>query len=494
MDLKHTCHLLVLRESSCSRQACHHPPIRASLIFLSDYQTAELVLWGAILRRIIAFNYIMSAPFCSIKVIETQKKTWLCSCCCFTSYTCSYFFFYQGFASKLLLLSGCAKERANCISLGLTNVIGLIHAEVLNDILISLHLQSVAVVDLATEELTERHMIRFSSKMAIHTCKFSFSAAACILTKASCLVAVIFLWILGIEAALNLTSLGTRARAGATIKFSPCARFAINGSLLAVLAVPAIIILWISIVRSTNVGAIEATSEEVVANLLQRAPTYSPEDYNPSSLLGILKPTESISLNTPHVFFLSNFLSLLTLIQLGQRRLDYATKIMLYVYLVQHLFISAVSNSYLYQTCVRSLIESEIHMPKTHLLKIYLPTWIIVSRRLAQETVPADHLTGISSADSPVSDHRNAMLRVRRRIIKHGYLIILEEVLYLPPLVYMALHGPSAITGNIIMAFSIQNAFYTLQKSKNSAKGEAKVSLSPDPEKANDDSLIESKC
>lgn len=76
-------------------------------------------------------------------------------------------------------------------------------------------------------------------------------------------------------------------------------------------------------------------------------------------------------------------------------------------------------------------------MPKTHLLKIYLPTWIIVSRRLAQETVPADHLTGISSADSPVSDHRNAMLRVRRRIIKHGYLIILEEVLYLPPLVYM---------------------------------------------------------
>lgn len=46
------------------------------------------------------------------------------------------------------------------------------------------------------------------------------------------------------------------------------------------------------------------------------------------------------------------------------------------------------------------------------------------------------------------------------------------------------------------MAFSIQNAFYTLQKSKNSAEGETKVSLSPDPEKANiDDSPIESpKC
>ena len=86
---------------------------------------------------------------------------------------------------------------------------------------------------------------------------------------------------------------------------------------------------------------------------------------------------------------------------------------------------------------MRSLIESEIHMPKTHLLKIYLPTWIIVSRRLAQEAVPADKLTGISSTNSPISDHCNALLRVRRRVIKHGFLIILEEVLYLPPLVYM---------------------------------------------------------
>lgn len=387
-----------------------------------ETQTAELVLWGAILRRIIAFNYIMLC-------LQAIVALWL-------------------------------RKRAGKLHFFRFNKLGLIHVEVLNEIvLLMLIFSMLAAVDLATEELAERHLIRFSSKMVLHTCKFSFAAAVCWL----------FLWILGIEATLNLTSLGTRARAGATIKFSPYARFALNGSLLAVLAVPAIIILWISIVRSTIVGAIEATSEEVIANLLQRAPTYSPENYNPSSLLEILKPTESITPNS--------------------RRLGYTTKIMLYVYLAQHLFISA----------------------------IYLPTWIIVSRRLAQEAVPADQLTGISSTNSPISDHCNALLRVRRRVIKHGFLIILEEVLYLPPLVYMlfffkgprfytdpnfllidnlALHGPSAITGNIIMAFSIQNAFYTLQKSKNSAEGETKVSLSPDPEKANiDDSPIESpKC
>jgi hypothetical protein len=48
----------------------------------------------------------------------------------------------------------------------------------------------------------------------------------------------VFLWILGIESLLNLSSLGARARAGASIKLSLSKRLALNALLFAVILIP----------------------------------------------------------------------------------------------------------------------------------------------------------------------------------------------------------------------------------------------------------------
>ena len=57
-------------------------------------------------------------------------------------------------------------------------------------------------------------------------------------------------------------------------------------------------IVCISILRATILAAIEATSEQVIATLLENGPTYRPERNNYSNLIEILKPTESISPNS----------------------------------------------------------------------------------------------------------------------------------------------------------------------------------------------------
>jgi hypothetical protein len=49
----------------------------------------------------------------------------------------------------------------------------------------------------------------------------------------------VFVWIFIVEAAMDLTSLGARARVGASIKLSPYMRFSINSLLLGVMLVPA---------------------------------------------------------------------------------------------------------------------------------------------------------------------------------------------------------------------------------------------------------------
>lgn len=241
-----------------------------------ETQTAKPAFWAVILRRIIDFHYL---------VLSGQAITalWL-------------------------------RKKSNKLHFFRYNKLGLIHVEVLNDIvLLMLVFSLLAFIDGIAQELAEQHLIRFSSKMVIHTSKFCFSAAACWL----------FVWILSIEAAMNLTSLGARARAGASIRLPPYTRFIINSLLLAVMAVPSVMIVCVSILRATILAAIEATSEKVIATLLKNAPAYRAERDNYSNLLQILKPTESIPPNS--------------------KRLAYNTKLMLIVYFVQHVMILAVS-------------------------------------------------------------------------------------------------------------------------------------------------------
>lgn len=351
-----------------------NPYETTAAIIRKETQAAKPALWAVILRRIIDFHYLV---LCGQAIIAL----WL-------------------------------RKKSNKLDFFRYNKLGLIHVEVLNDIvLLMLIFSLLAFIDGIAQELAEQHLIRFSSKMVIHTSKFCFSAAACWL----------FVWILSIEAAMNLTSLGARARAGASIRLSPCMRFIINSLLLAVMAVPSVMIVGISILRATILAAIEATSEQVIATLLKNAPTYRAERDNYSNLVQIVKATESISPNS--------------------KRLAHNTRLMLIVYFAQHVMISAV----------------------------YLPTMIIICQRLHQKSVAAKYLAQNSTEAS--STHPNkSFSQVRTRIIKHAFLIFLEEILYIPPLVYMlffftgprfysdptfllidhlALHGPSVITGNM---------------------------------------------
>lgn len=394
-----------------------NPYETTAAIIRKETQAAKPALWAVILRRIIDFHYLV---LCGQAIIAL----WL-------------------------------RKKSNKLDFFRYNKLGLIHVEVLNDIvLLMLIFSLLAFIDGIAQELAEQHLIRFSSKMVIHTSKFCFSAAACWL----------FVWILSIEAAMNLTSLGARARAGASIRLSPCTRFIINSLLLAVMAVPSVMIVGISILRATILAAIEATSEQVIATLLKNAPTYRAERDNYSNLVQIVKATESISPNS--------------------KRLAHNTRLMLIVYFAQHVMISAV----------------------------YLPTMIIICQRLHQKSVAAKYLAQNSTEVS--STHPNkSFSQVRTRIIKHAFLIFLEEILYIPPLVYMlffftgprfysdptfllidhlALHGPSVITGNILMAFSIQNTLYILRKQKHLDIAQTEISLNSDFEKTNQDASIKS--
>ena len=70
------------------------------------------------------------------------------------------------------------------------------------------------------------------------------------------------------------------------------------------------------------------------------------------------------------------------------------------------------------------------------LLKVYLPTMIVISQRLHLKTVVADYLGRRSTEISPTHPSKSSS-QVRNRLIKHAFLILLEEILYIPPLVYM---------------------------------------------------------
>ncbi|PLW53533.1 hypothetical protein PCANC_07223 [Puccinia coronata f. sp. avenae] len=191
-----------------------NPYEATAVIIRKETQTAKPALWAVILRRIIAFHYLV---LCG----QAITALWL-------------------------------RKKADKLHFFRYNKLGLIHVEVLNEIVLLM---------------------------------FAFS--------------LVFVWILCIETAMDLTSLGARARAGASIRLSPYTRFMINSLLLAVIAVPSAMVLGISILRATILAAIEATSEEVIASLRKSASTYRPGSDNYSNLVEILKPTESISPNSP---------------------------------------------------------------------------------------------------------------------------------------------------------------------------------------------------
>ncbi|KAA1077161.1 hypothetical protein PGTUg99_007250 [Puccinia graminis f. sp. tritici] len=243
-----------------------------------------------------------------------------------------------------------------------------------------------------------------------------------------------------IETALNLSSLGARARAGASIRLSPHVRFALNGSLVTLMVVPGALLLWISILVARSLRIIETNTDRIVATLIETAPSYRAETYSYLSVLRLLKPMAST-------------LEIAT-------RLNRYTKIVLLLYLLQHLLIAIV----------------------------YLPISVIALRGLRKRAVPKDLLQR-GSVQICTPTHQDTIDKVRKRLINHALLIYLQEILYCPTLVYMlcapstklthfsdptwvlveqvAIHGPIALIGNIILSFLIQNALYAARSSCN---------------------------
>ncbi|EFP81036.2 uncharacterized protein PGTG_07288 [Puccinia graminis f. sp. tritici CRL 75-36-700-3] len=282
-----------------------------------ETEEATPVLWGLILRRIIAFQFFVL--------------------CCQ--------------AAAVLYL----RKKAKKLHFFRYNKLGLIHVEVLNEIvLLMLVFSLMAFVDLFTQEFTEKNLLRLSS----------------------------------IETALNLSSLGARARAGASIRLSAHLRFALNGSLVTLMVVPGALLLWISILVARSLRIIETNTDGIVATLIETAPSYRAETYSYLSVLRLLKPMAST-------------LEIAT-------RLNRYTKIVLLLYLLQHLLIAIV----------------------------YLPISVIALRGLRKRAVPKDLLQR-GSVQICTPTHQDTIDKVRKRLINHALLIYLQEILYCPTLVYM---------------------------------------------------------
>ncbi|KAI9615888.1 hypothetical protein H4Q26_011139 [Puccinia striiformis f. sp. tritici PST-130] len=105
-----------------------------------ETRIAKPVLWGLILRRIIAVNFLV-----------------LC-----------------GQAIVILWL----RKKANKLHFFRRNKLGLIHVEMLNELVLLMCIFSLlSFIDLITQELAEQDLISFSSKLVLQICKFPFTAA-----------------------------------------------------------------------------------------------------------------------------------------------------------------------------------------------------------------------------------------------------------------------------------------------------------------------------
>ncbi|WAR59500.1 hypothetical protein PtB15_11B140 [Puccinia triticina] len=331
-----------------------------------ETKMAQPVLWGLVLRRITTFLFFTF--FCQAVVVLILRK------------------------------------KAKQLKFFRYNKLGLIHVEVLNEmVLLMLIFSLLAWIDLITQEFVELRLVRFSRKIVLHTCKFPVAAIVCCV----------------------LMDLRHRNSAEPQLIGSASASRSFNQTFASAA---------FCLKRFTGDRDCR-TWRKIVVALLQNAPSYRPETYNYLSVVEILKPMETVSDNI--------------------KRLTYLTRFMLLLYLVQHSLIAV----------------------------FYLPTWVIVLRGLRKQTVP-EQLQG--GASLQISSHVSNTDKVRKRLMKHAFLIYFQEILYCPPLVYMLCaptpkvshfndptfvlveqvfnHGPTALIGNVIMAFLIQNALYSAKK------------------------------
>ncbi|KAI9625740.1 hypothetical protein KEM48_010693 [Puccinia striiformis f. sp. tritici PST-130] len=81
------------------------------------------------------------------------------------------------------------RKKANKLHFFRVNKLGLIHVEVLNEIVVLMLVFSVlAVIDLVTQEFVEQGSLVFSKKLILRTCKFPIAANVCWCMFIICLI------------------------------------------------------------------------------------------------------------------------------------------------------------------------------------------------------------------------------------------------------------------------------------------------------------------
>ncbi|KAA1080135.1 hypothetical protein PGTUg99_015675 [Puccinia graminis f. sp. tritici] len=160
----------------------------------------------------------------------------------------------------------------------------------------------------------------------------------------------------------------------------------------------------------------------------------------------------------------------------GTKRFAHEVRLIQILYIVQHLLIAT----------------------------LYMPTSIFALRGLRNQVTPECALKrGPAEQEESLPNYQLQIMtlamktpgqemanqeKVRKRLIKHAFLLYLDTILYCPPLMYMlsykgvsffndptwvlieqlGTHGHTAIIGNIILALLIKNAIYTNKRAASS--------------------------
>ncbi|POW03924.1 hypothetical protein PSTT_10730 [Puccinia striiformis] len=256
-----------------------NPYVALAVNIKESTRIAKPVLWGLVFRRIFALQF--------------------CILCC------------QAMAVLWL------RKKANKLHFFRVNKLGLIHVEVLNEIVVLMLVFSVsnylisffffpiisikitgseseselvAVIDLVTQEFVEQGSLVFSKKLILRTCKFPIAANKHPhnITDYKLAYVRLFLWICGIETVMSFSSLRARARAGASIRLPRYVRLFANGTLLAVLIIPggqcdmALVMEYNALMADHCFNSRDRKrGDRIVEILLKAAPTYTPATYNP---------------------------------------------------------------------------------------------------------------------------------------------------------------------------------------------------------------------
>ncbi|OAV89120.1 hypothetical protein PTTG_28793 [Puccinia triticina 1-1 BBBD Race 1] len=223
-----------------------------------ETKMAQPVLWGLVLRRITTFLFFTLVQLAPHEQIGPSMK-------CIPIYGFFFFLSTSRFIDEYL------------------------------DVFLLVRFESVAWIDLITQEFVELRLVRFSRKIVLHTCKFPVAAIVCVSAYSFHLISSIS----------KKTAKQHRNSAEPQLIGSASASRSFNQTFASAA---------FCLKRFTGDRDCR-TWRKIVVALLQNAPSYRPETYNYLSVVEILKPMETVSDNIKRLTYLTRFMLLLYLVQ-----------------------------------------------------------------------------------------------------------------------------------------------------------------------------------